>query len=1295
MNLQGLAARLRPEPASAMDPAFDPDFYRAHYADLSALQDPARLWRHYEAFGRTEGRFPNAAAAIAALEAEHGELPAGFRPAVYRTMHADLRAALKSDVAAAEHYLLYGRRERRKHLRFDPDLYRSLYFADKVLTDYELELDYRERGAPAGRLGSWAEFIEARGVAGGAWLDRLKTDEFELLNWVWTGPVPDKLAAVRLFLEGGVDRLAPIAFDAAFDPEYYREAHREHAKLTDSALYRRWLFTDLEKGRAGSPEERLRQLGLRLREYPAAFDWRAYAARRPRLAQERWSALEHLLASDPATWDGRSGAKPAKSAAALSTPEPTVTAPPTTGEDAGFYLALGEYCRARHDVAAAFCFRRARAAGDLGFPSAHHLGDVLYRLGRWRESLALFQEAARFPEAEVWTFVKGARAAMEIGAFRAAEALLAAGLGTVSGEPAWREAVEALAEAVFAARTRRARALYAWPEGRARADAAIARVVAETGALWQRLDPIGAPLPASPEGRVVVLASYDLKVCTHYRIEQKAELFELTGRPVEFFGLDRWRDFVSALPGAAAAFVFRLPAWPSVARALTAARKLDVPLYYEIDDLIFDPAEYPDTLESYGGLLPKEEYEGLLYGVPLFRAAIGMCDYAISSTEPLARAVAPLVRTGQVFWLPNGMDSRNEEWLEAPPPRMRRDDSVVIAYASGTKAHNTDWNELAGPALLQLLRSRPNVRLLLVGYLALDPAFDEVRDQIIRFDYVPGSEAWWSMLADADISFAVLKPTWATDSKSEIKWLEAAVFGIPSVVSETAMYAQALDDGVDALIARTPEEWLTAFERLVDDPALRIRIGAAARAKAAAVYARQANAARLEALLQPALERRRPLEPSPGAKPRVLLANVWFPPQTLGGATRVVRNNLDAWLDGPEREEFDFAVVATDLNMSPPYRLRVDDYRGIPVHRITTPMQLNMDWRPEDGQVRDRFADLLRMWKPDLVHFHAVQRLTASVVLACRDAGVPYLVTTHDAWWLSDWHFLVDDRGRVRRPCEDVVRDPPEGVTIAQSMDRRRVLRTALEGAEAVLGVSQTFADLHRACGYDNAIAVPNGLPPSPVLERRPSATGRVRLAHVGNVSRHKGYHLVQAALKGGRFSNLELTVIDHDRSGGSEERVLWGATPVRIVGKLPQEQVHTLYAQTDVLLAPSIWPESFGLVTREALAAGCWVVASDRGAMGEDVTPGRNGFVIDVSTVEGLLEVLARMNADPAAFTTPPAIRPALRTAVDQARDLAALYRRVIVAARERPRDFSPPPREPVTAPRKPGSRRRPPPPP
>lgn len=1236
LTLSSLKNRLGPPSPPAVVADFDPAFYKAFYSDLKDFPGPA-LQRHFATYGRAEGRHPNPEAFSRALQAELGPLPKNFNPRVYRLMHADLREKLRFDWEGTEHYLRQGRKEKREYIRFDPDLYRSLYFPDKVVTDYELALHYRNEGEAEGRIGSWAEFIEQQGVAAGTWLDLLKVDEFELLNWAWAGRVESKLQAVRLFLAEGLRRLAPIAFGVDFDPSYYREIRPELKTADDQALYQDWLFRGLDEGDAGSAEQHLRRLGLPLQAYPAAFDWRRYLRESPRAGPDRWSALEHLLeagfAKIPALPLGEEGR-------------------------AEFLLALGERFRGKHDKIAAYAYAGARAAGDRSYASTHQLADTYYRLKRWPEAVKLFQEAAATPGAEVWTYVNGARAAIRIGAFRTARELLEAGRETAAGDPVWRTGVEELAEAYFTARTARARQLYGIPGGRERADALVMGLIERTSEMWSALDPLGAPTPALGEPRVVILANHDIKVCTHYRIEQKAELFELLGQRYEFYSLDRWRDFIAALPGASAAIFFRVPAWPSVTRAMKTARALEVPIYYEIDDLIFDAGEYPDTFESYGGLLTPKSYEGLLFGVPIFRAALTMSDYGIASTSPLAKAVEPLVRTGEVFVLPNGLDSRNEPFLDHPPPRVRGDDSIWIAYASGTQAHNTDFHELAGPALLEVLRRRKNVRFLLVGYLALTPEWDEVRDQIIRFDFVDGSKAFWSLLADADINIAVLKSTWATDSKSEIKWLEAAALGVPSVVSETAMYREVLEDGVDALVVRTPEEWLDALERMVGDADLRRRIAVGAAAKAKARYALEVNAERLDALLAPALQARSVPPPAAAGRRRILLANVWFPPQTIGGATRVLRNNLDAWLDSGAADAFEFMVVATDHGAAVPHRLRVDEYRGVPVVRIGAPPGYGEDWRAQDPEIGLVFAELVDAWRPDLVHFHALQRLTASVVEAARDAGVPYFVTTHDAWWVSDFPFLVDDQGRLRQPCEDLPRDPPKSVSVPQSLDRRRVLHATLEPARRIFGVSRSFAELHRACGYEQAIAVPNGVPPMPQVERTRSGSGRVRLAHVGNLEKHKGYHLVEAAVRQGGFKNLELFVIDHSRSGGVVERRTWGGTPVSFLGRIPQSHIHELYARTDVLLAPSIWPESFGLVTREALAAGCWVIASDRGAISEDVAPGVNGFVVDVTTVEGLLAALAAIDADPERYRSPPETPIRLRTSQEQAGDLVRLYR-------------------------------------
>jgi glycosyltransferase involved in cell wall biosynthesis len=115
------------------------------------------------------------------------------------------------------------------------------------------------------------------------------------------------------------------------------------------------------------------------------------------------------------------------------------------------------------------------------------------------------------------------------------------------------------------------------------------------------------------------------------------------------------------------------------------------------------------------------------------------------------------------------------------------------------------------------------------------------------------------------------------------------------------------------------------------------------------------------------------------------------------------------------------------------------------------------------------------------------------------------------------------------------------------------------------------------------------------------------------------------------------------------------------VLGKIPSSSIEDLYAQTDVLLAPSTWPESFGLVAREAMNAGCWVIASSIGSMGEEVTHGHNGFLVDVSRPESLLAALRAIDQNPSVYKKSPPSRAEMRTADQQSQELVDVYRSLV----------------------------------
>ncbi len=1198
------------------------------------MSETAVKW-HYMLSGQSEQRPANSREYLAPLEAEFEPLPHDFDGAKYQLLNPDIAEKLPNVWAATEHFIRYGRLEGRRHVHVDLDFYRALNGLTELQSEAQVAAHYDAHKSDDRFLKSGADFMRSRGVTGGgAWLERLNLAEFKALNWRWAQGAKTKMEAGDLMISEGLSKLAPMSFEDRFDAAYYRDAHPEWAKLHDQDLYKHWLFVGLEHKEAGSERARLKRFGLELDHYPRAFDWLSYAHHQRMPNPTRWSALEQFVRNKA----------------------PTVLPPLVDGQDAAtFLLAAAKLFSGRVDPYAILLFQRAAALADLSGEARQTFADCLFRQENWKPASNLYVSVAQSSDENVWTIYNGAKTLLECADIAAASSLVRASAHRFRGERQFRVIAGEVVGAVFKQGETEARKLYL-SDRRAEADALLTAKVQEAHDLWEELDPTGAPVPAFPGDKIVILANTDLPQCTHYRVQQKAEILKLMGAKFEIFSAQNVEAFMAALPGAAAAIFYRLPAFPPVTRAIETARKLGVPTYYEIDDLIFGQ-EYPDPIESYGGSVSKEEYAGLLFGVPLFRDAMRRCDYGISSTKALAQHMAPVVRTGEVFVVVNGLDSRSKKLKGGRNARLRRDDDLVVFYGSGTKAHNADFLELAGNAIIQAFTRRPNVRLMIVGFLALDERFDAFKDRITRVAFLPDAQAYWSVLAEADINLAVLKPGPVTDGKSEIKWLEAAALSIPSIVSNTATYTTMLKDGEDVLIAKSPQQWADHLDDLIRDQQRRSAIARAAKLKATAVYSLDANAKRMAEALLPAQGRRTQSKPAKGggAPRRILIANVFFPPQTIGGATRVVRDNLDYFLDQDLSGQFEFAVATSDRAEETPYRLRIDDYKGVPVFRMSTPAERNMDWRPFNPSAGTMFGRALDSWRPDLVHFHATQRLTASALNECRRRKIPYVVTVHDAWWISDYQFLIDDRGELHDPAEVVPARFPEGVNLGDSLKRRREFRNLLGSAEAVLGVSSSFADIYRRCGIA-CTALPNGIKSVHTPEKRPSSTGAVRLAHVGGQSMHKGYHLVEAALRQGDFANLELTVVDHHRSGGGANFDMWGSTPVRFVGMTPQEAMDQFYAEQDVLLAPSIWPESFGLVAREALAAGLWVVASDRGAMGEDVIPGVNGWVIDVASPEAIFQVFSVLNERPSDFQKSPPPTP-LRSADEQGAELLQLY--------------------------------------
>lgn len=1183
------------------------------------------------------------------LAAHHNAaaLAGGFNVGAYLAANPDVADAVESPGEAVFHYLEFGHAEGRMATpdRWDASFVRRFHglALPEDMTAPEACRALRRAGVAVAEAAlTEAHLWLMRGVHGPVF-EQVFEHEFYAVAAEAAGhklTETTRLAALAHFCTTGLaEGIAPHP-DHAFDAEFYRDALAFAGVAPPppddaAALRRHWAACGVRAGAHANPRAWFAMhCGVTLPDAVLSALPAFRAASADLAADAGLAATLHHLAT-----------RPVPGAAVFDPSAPEVEA---------FLIDLA---------------RARRRAGDPGAAEGL-LGLLLHhdpRHPRASLDLADLLHGRSNPGTEI-QLRKSVPAGMDTGANAITLAELLAGQGRLADALAVaRSFPDALFADVALSRRRRdlGRAIFdaIWRDpGACVARMSVAEVQGQLAeALTLCTPPFEVPRRSAAIRRVAVLANDDLYQCKLYRADQKIDQLRAAGYEAELFhqthDLDRLRDRLDAFD---AVIFVRVPGFPPVIDLIAEAAQQGLATFYDCDDLIFDAAVFPPPLASYAGSITPADHAAMACGVPLFRHAMSLCAYGIASTPTIRDAMQGVVRSGQVFLHRNALGHPHMQVQGRVARREKAPgDKLVLHYGSGTKAHKAEFTEILEPALAEVLARRPGkVEVRLVGdfpaFTRLDPDHPDLRLIRPTWDF----ETYVAQLAEADIALSVLAPSLLTDAKSEIKWMEAAMFGVPSVVSPTATLSEMIEEGVTGCLAADKDAFVAAILALIDDPARRARIGAAARAQVMRDYSLQVMGAGFDAMFEavrPAAAR---------GKTRLMIVNVFYPPQDIGGATRVVQDNV-ADLLRLHGDAYEIDVVATLEGGERPYEIRCHARDGARVWTVTARDGIDT-MAVQDHRMGDVFDRLLSRIRPDIVHVHCIQRLTASVTDTLRRRGVPYVVTLHDGWWLSPHQFVVAPDGTP----EPYVFRPEAAATLSA---RAQVTRRGLAGAAAVLAVSDAFAELHRKAGLTAVETVENGV--STLPERvpapapAPAGSGRVRLGHIGGAARHKGFHLLKAALHARRFGALELVVVDHGLPPGQTRQEVWNGTPVLFLPRSPLAEVGEVYGRIDVLIAPSVWPESYGLVTREALALGLWVVASDRGAIGADVTEGENGLRVDVSDHRGLVAALSRIEAEPDRFRQLPApgqaLRPALRRSSDQAEDLHAVYRRILAAQR------------------------------
>jgi glycosyltransferase involved in cell wall biosynthesis/O-antigen/teichoic acid export membrane protein len=308
------------------------------------------------------------------------------------------------------------------------------------------------------------------------------------------------------------------------------------------------------------------------------------------------------------------------------------------------------------------------------------------------------------------------------------------------------------------------------------------------------------------------------------------------------------------------------------------------------------------------------------------------------------------------------------------------------------------------------------------------------------------------------------------------------------------------------------------------------------------------------------------------------------------------------------------------------------------------------------GQLRNPDAravltKVLGHFRPEVVHLHTVGLLAPASLPVLADT--PTVLTVHGP------EIYVRATGRAclaagyfRQIAGNRTALTLRGrlVLLATGLLAGRRWRRELRVVDVRLAPSRYLADLvTRDLGPTRV--VPNGTAALLTRTHHPAAgpsvaadtpetaallthTHRPRVVFAGRLEHFKGPQVILEALpavlaehpdvlvsicgSGPMEPELRELIRAHDLGGN-----------VELTGWLDPEALQRRVAAADVVLVPSIWPESFGLSCLEAFAEGVPVIATDLGGIPDLVRPGVCGLLVPPGDAAALARAIAELLSD------------------------------------------------------------------
>lgn len=287
-------------------------------------------------------------------------------------------------------------------------------------------------------------------------------------------------------------------------------------------------------------------------------------------------------------------------------------------------------------------------------------------------------------------------------------------------------------------------------------------------------------------------------------------------------------------------------------------------------------------------------------------------------------------------------------------------------------------------------------------------------------------------------------------------------------------------------------------------------------------------------------------------------------------------------------------------------------------------------WNPWMANSLRRFVE---NFQPDVVHVHNTFPLLSPAIFHAIGTRAACVLTLHN-YRIFCPAGIPMRAGKVCTECLDCKSPLPSlkfgcyrrnhlaTVPLAISVGLHRLLETWTRKVDGFINLSvfqqqrMVEAGLPRSKCHVKANFFPGQPNVTPWSKRKPY------VVFVGRLSAEKGVHNLLRAWQSWGKEAPELRLVGDGELKQQLERMSVGL-PVRFLGQIPPSRAQSQIAQARLLVLPSEWFETFGLVVMEALALGTPAAVSNLGSLPSIVKDGESGVVFQPADPDSLLNTV------------------------------------------------------------------------